>query len=290
MARMAGDVADGLIGHPIQSLRWIDEVVVDAFEEGLSRSGRERKDFDYLPTVCCAIDDDEARAIEMARRTISFYATVKTYMPLWELHGFADNAVAAGEAFRRGDLAAVPAAISDEMVETYCAAGPLDKVRARVEATAERADGLFLTPPTYFISPEELSEYQNRIIDAFGPAALTAAPGESRAARSARLACARSRAGFVRTYGDVSPGAPRFAGAVLFEVDEPDLPWWRVVRADGSLAKGAPAAASAASLDRARASRRSAVASGVDMRLVRPGHRPEPVAQAVACAGGPRGV
>jgi alkylated DNA nucleotide flippase Atl1 len=43
--------------------------------------------------------------------------------------------------------------------------------------------------------------------------------------------------GFVRTYGDVSPGAPRFAGAVLFEYDDPDLPWWRVVRADGSLAK-----------------------------------------------------
>jgi methylated-DNA-protein-cysteine methyltransferase related protein len=45
--------------------------------------------------------------------------------------------------------------------------------------------------------------------------------------------------GFVRTYGDVSPGAPRFAGSVLFECDDPDLPWWRVVRADGSLAKGA---------------------------------------------------
>ncbi len=44
--------------------------------------------------------------------------------------------------------------------------------------------------------------------------------------------------GFVATYGDVSPGAPRYAGTVLFEVDEPDLPWWRVVRADGSLAKG----------------------------------------------------
>jgi alkylated DNA nucleotide flippase Atl1 len=45
-------------------------------------------------------------------------------------------------------------------------------------------------------------------------------------------------AGFVRTYGDVSPGSPRFAGTVLFECDDPDLPWWRVVRADGSLAKG----------------------------------------------------
>lgn len=46
-------------------------------------------------------------------------------------------------------------------------------------------------------------------------------------------------AGYVSTYGDVSPGAPRFAGAVLFGAEEPDLPWWRVVRADGSLAKGA---------------------------------------------------
>jgi alkylated DNA nucleotide flippase Atl1 len=45
--------------------------------------------------------------------------------------------------------------------------------------------------------------------------------------------------GFVRTYGDVSPGAPRFAGTVLSESDDPGVPWQRVVRADGSLAKGA---------------------------------------------------
>jgi methylated-DNA-protein-cysteine methyltransferase related protein len=44
--------------------------------------------------------------------------------------------------------------------------------------------------------------------------------------------------GFVRTYGDVSPGSPRFAGTVLHATDEPGLPWHRVVRADGSLAKG----------------------------------------------------
>jgi methylated-DNA-protein-cysteine methyltransferase related protein len=44
--------------------------------------------------------------------------------------------------------------------------------------------------------------------------------------------------GFVRTYGDVSPGAPRFAGTVLSACDDPDVPWFRIVRADGSLAKG----------------------------------------------------
>ena len=44
--------------------------------------------------------------------------------------------------------------------------------------------------------------------------------------------------GFVRTYGDVSPGAPRMAGRVLKNVNAPDIPWWRVVRADGTLAAG----------------------------------------------------
>ena len=44
--------------------------------------------------------------------------------------------------------------------------------------------------------------------------------------------------GFVRTYGDVSPGAPRVAGAVLHACEDPAVPWHRIVRADGSLAKG----------------------------------------------------
>jgi alkylated DNA nucleotide flippase Atl1 len=43
--------------------------------------------------------------------------------------------------------------------------------------------------------------------------------------------------GFVRAYGDVSPGAPRYAGWVLNHCGA-DVPWWRVVGADGSLAKG----------------------------------------------------
>ena len=45
--------------------------------------------------------------------------------------------------------------------------------------------------------------------------------------------------GFVRAYSDVSPGAPRFAGTVLAAVEDEALPWHRIVRADGSLAKGA---------------------------------------------------
>ncbi len=44
--------------------------------------------------------------------------------------------------------------------------------------------------------------------------------------------------GWVRTYGDLSPGAPRLTGTVLRAATAADVPWWRVVRADGSLAVG----------------------------------------------------
>jgi methylated-DNA-protein-cysteine methyltransferase related protein len=44
--------------------------------------------------------------------------------------------------------------------------------------------------------------------------------------------------GFVATYGDLSPGAPRFAGSVLAAGHGPEVPWHRIVRADGSLTQG----------------------------------------------------
>jgi alkylated DNA nucleotide flippase Atl1 len=44
--------------------------------------------------------------------------------------------------------------------------------------------------------------------------------------------------GRVTTYGDLWPGAPRAAGALLSSNADPNLPWQRIVRADGSLPKG----------------------------------------------------
>jgi methylated-DNA-protein-cysteine methyltransferase-like protein len=43
--------------------------------------------------------------------------------------------------------------------------------------------------------------------------------------------------GFVRTYADIEPGAPRLVGHVLATIHD-DLPWHRVVRADGTMSQG----------------------------------------------------
>ncbi len=99
------------------------------------------------------------------------------------------------------------------------------------------------------------------------PAAVaTPAPPAAPVAERSAVILARVRAvpeGFVRTYGDVSPGAPRLAGAVLASAQDPSLPWHRIVRADGSLAQGAR--------QRARLRREGVPFRGerVDMRVAR---------------------
>ena len=42
----------------------------------------------------------------------------------------------------------------------------------------------------------------------------------------------------MRTYGDIDPRAPRLVGLVRSQTH--DIRWHRVVRADGSMPKGAP--------------------------------------------------
>jgi methylated-DNA-protein-cysteine methyltransferase related protein len=75
------------------------------------------------------------------------------------------------------------------------------------------------------------------------PRHVTKRPSETDPASSPERAArilARIRAipeGFVQTYGDIEPRAPRFVGHVLATAPD-DVPWHRVVRADGSVAKG----------------------------------------------------
>ena len=78
---------------------------------------------------------------------------------------------------------------------------------------------------------------------------MLSGPGAPRLARVSALApndrepriLARARAvpaGFVATYSDLCPEAPSSAGRALARADDPELPWQRIVRADGSLAVG----------------------------------------------------
>src|SRR5919108_6119698 len=122
MIRTAAEVADGLLGHPIYSLRWINQVVLPSLARGLRDSARSRDDFQLCLSVCCAIDKDTASARRAAAATIAFYATVNTYEPLFA--SFPREVAAIREALMKGDSSAMVAAVTVEMVDALAVAGP----------------------------------------------------------------------------------------------------------------------------------------------------------------------
>ncbi len=163
---VTAEEAAGMLHATLDGLAATRRKVVDDGSALAAGDGNGR--YDLAPEIDTGVPKEALRAYDAARRTLAFYATVRTYRPLFELHGFGEQAAAVGDAFRAGDLAAVAAAVSDEMVDTYCAVGSADRVRARVAEVAERGDKIALTPPTYFLDGGLIGEYQRRILAEFG--------------------------------------------------------------------------------------------------------------------------
>ncbi len=168
MIRTAGQVADGLLGHPLCSLLWIREVVLPALERGLQDAGRRRRDFQLCLSVCCAVAADRRQARRAAAATVAFYATVNTYEPLFQAHGFQAQAEEIRQALLRDDATTMVEAVSEEMVDAFALAGTPDEVRGKLALYAQLADSLCLVPPEQLISLQEADAYRQAILEVFG--------------------------------------------------------------------------------------------------------------------------
>ena len=62
MIRVAGRVADGLIGHPMFTARYVHEVVRPELAAGLAEAGREPSAVTLMGILMCAVDEDEQAA------------------------------------------------------------------------------------------------------------------------------------------------------------------------------------------------------------------------------------
>lgn len=147
MVEAAGAVADGLMGHPIFTERYVREVVRPALARGAARTGRD-VEIPITGYVICAVDEDRDAARRAAAAQIAFYATVKTYDRIHELHGFEDEAARVRQAWRAGDPVATIDAVSDEMIDTMSCAGTPSEVRTQMATFAEMYDRVILYPPT----------------------------------------------------------------------------------------------------------------------------------------------
>ncbi|MGH2710625.1 MAG: LLM class flavin-dependent oxidoreductase [Actinomycetota bacterium] len=169
MVEASGRVADGVLGHPLTSPKWITEVVRPALETAAKEAGRDPTDISLTNSVILQLNDDKERARFEAALQIAFYATTRTYTPVLALHGFDDRVPAIREAFSRGDLPEM-ANIALPMVDTYAITGPEDECRERLAEFDGIIDRVVIGSAWVGPDQQAIAENYKRILNTFRPA------------------------------------------------------------------------------------------------------------------------
>jgi probable F420-dependent oxidoreductase len=137
MIRVAGEVSDGLLVHPLQSPRYLRETVVPALERGLESAGRRREDVPISVAVLVATSEAETEEI---RRRIAFYGSTPAYHGVLLAHGWQTLGTRLHELSRSGGWAEMTALVDDEVLDTFAVRAP-DGVAAAAEIH-RRYDGV----------------------------------------------------------------------------------------------------------------------------------------------------
>ena len=165
--RLAAEVADGIMGHPMWSLDWAVERIQPDLRAGLERGNRTRQDVELNLWLWCAPHTDCAEAVEDSRATVAFYAGIKQYESFFEAHGFGDEARRLQTHVRERSVIEHARLVPDEMVKTFVLCGRPETVQRRVERAWTVADSLCLVPPAYGLPPEKLAYYSGQIAKLF---------------------------------------------------------------------------------------------------------------------------
>lgn len=166
-ARVSGEIADGLVPHPICSTEWLLEKISPAIDAGCKKAGRDRRTFDH--NVCPYVNPapTKKQAIEETRRTVIFYALHTQYEKYFAANGFGTEARAIAAASKAKDDAAMLKACTDAMVEKFAIVGTPDEVRRGVARLDPVANSFTLCAPYAGLTLEKIGEIAGRIAQTF---------------------------------------------------------------------------------------------------------------------------
>ncbi|MCC7358057.1 MAG: TIGR03617 family F420-dependent LLM class oxidoreductase [Anaerolineales bacterium] len=141
LARLAGEVGQGYHVHPLHSADYLRAVVRPALAAGAARAAvaRTLADLQVAGSVLAVTRPGDEPFV---RQQIAFYASTPSYRPVLALHGWEGVGEALSARAARGDWAAMPALVSDAMLEAFAVSGPLAKLaeplRARYAGLLDR--------------------------------------------------------------------------------------------------------------------------------------------------------
>ncbi|MBE9537708.1 MAG: LLM class flavin-dependent oxidoreductase, partial [Proteobacteria bacterium] len=172
LTRMAVEIGDGVIGHPIWSSDWALNKMKPAIEDELQKRNRQRSDIEISIWPWATPNTNEKEALDDARPTVAFYGGVKDYESYFEAHGFGKEARALQPALLEDGYLKAASLVPDEMVKAFIAVGDPDKVREQIEPIWSLADSICVIPPIYSMTPEKIQFYTTMINQTFSPDSL----------------------------------------------------------------------------------------------------------------------
>ena len=158
MFRIAGEVADGVVGHPFSTPSYLREIGLPAVARGLARARRARTDVRLSCPVFTLVDASRSFAADerYAREQIGFYASTPTYRAVLDHHRWGGVGEQLSLLARAGRFDELPRLVTAEIFDTFVTraatyrelgerlreryAGVLDRVALYGDTTALRAD------------------------------------------------------------------------------------------------------------------------------------------------------
>lgn len=164
MLRVAGQHADGLVGHPMYTSEYVSGPVAEELAKGAALAERDPSEVTIMGIRMCGIDDD----VDKARRQVAFaigqYAASRVYDRLFELHGWSAEQERIRQAARDRDNDGVIGAVTDDMIDTIgiaCRPGEFADAIARIP---EGFDHLDLIAPPWGLTDEETRTINTHIL------------------------------------------------------------------------------------------------------------------------------
>ncbi len=145
MVAVTGEVADGLLCHPLTTPEYLSKVILPIAER--ARLQRDAPgDFSIVVSVLGATGPDDAAinaSVHNVRRKIAFYAATPAHRPMLELHGLGDLQPKLNTLARQGRWDEMAAAIDDGVLDRFAVVGSPGEigqaVRKRFAGLADRA-------------------------------------------------------------------------------------------------------------------------------------------------------
>lgn len=168
MCETAGRVADGVLGHPLTSPKYVADVVRPAVERGAAAAGRDISAINLTNSVILQVADDRERARREAGLQIGFYATTRTYTSVLALHGFEDRVAPLRRAYASGDMNAL-VELAMPMVDTFAITGSEEECREGLAAFDGLVDRIVLGGA--WVGPQDaVAKNYRRLLESFRPA------------------------------------------------------------------------------------------------------------------------